>query len=99
MVHQAVGMVEVYGLVAAFAACDAGAKAGNVTVEKFDKNKPANADSLPVPLLVCVKFRGGVSDVQAAVDAALEAAKRVSGIVTYYVIPQAEEDTEKMLKL
>ncbi len=49
MVHQAVGMVEVYGLVAAFAACDAGAKAGNVTVEKFDKNKPANADSLPVP--------------------------------------------------
>ena len=99
MVHQAVGMVEVYGLVAAFAACDAGAKAGNVTVEKFDKNKPANADSLPVPLLVCVKFRGGVSDVQAAVDAALEAAKRVSGIVTYYVIPQAEQDTEKMLKL
>ena len=69
MVHQAVGMVEVYGLVAAFAACDAGCKAGNVTVEKFDKNKPANADSLPVPLLVCVKFRGGVSDVRAAVDA------------------------------
>ena len=99
MVHQAVGMVEVYGLVAAFAACDAGAKAGNVTVEKFDKNKPANADSLPVPLLVCVKFRGDVSDVQAAVDAALEAAKRVSGVVTYYVIPQVEEDTEKMLKL
>ena len=99
MVHQAVGMVEVYGLVAAFAACDAGAKAGNVTVEKFDKNKPANADSLPVPLLVCVKFRGSVSDVKAAVDAALAAAERVSGIVTYYVIPQVEEDTEKMLKL
>ena len=99
MVHQAVGMVEVYGLVAAFAACDAGAKAGNVTVEKFDKNKPANADSLPVPLLVCVKFRGGVSDVRAAVDAALAAAERVSGVVTYYVIPQVEGDTEKMLKL
>ena len=50
MTHQACGMVEVYGLVAAFAACDAGCKAGNVTVERFDKNKPANADSLPVPL-------------------------------------------------
>ena len=37
MTHQACGMVEVYGLVAAFAACDAGCKAGNVTVEKFDK--------------------------------------------------------------
>jgi len=96
---QAVGMVEVFGLVAAFAACDAGCKAGNVTVEKFDKNKPANADSLPVPLLVCVKFRGDVSDVQAAVDAALEAASRVSGIVSHYVIPSCESDTEKMLKI
>lgn len=95
----AVGMVEVYGLVAAFAACDAGCKAADVVVERFDKNKPANADSLPVPLLVCVKFRGNVDSVTAAVDAALEAAARVSGIVSHYIIPQTEEDTEKMLKL
>lgn len=96
---QAVGMVEVYGLVAAFAACDAGCKAANVTVENFDKNKPANADSLPVPLLVCVKFRGGVSDVTAAVEAAIDAANRVSGVVVSHIIPQCEDDTEKMLKL
>jgi len=96
---QAVGMVEVYGLVAAFAACDAGCKAGNVTVENFDKNKPANADSLPVPLLVCVKFRGCVSDVNAAVKAALDAAEKVSGVVTWHIIPSCESDTEKMLKL
>ena len=99
MGRQAVGLVEVFGLVAAFAACDAGCKAGNVTVERFDKNKPANADALPVPLLVCVKFRGGVSDVTAAVEAALAAAKQVSGVVTSHIIPQAEDDTEKMLKL
>ena len=30
---SAVGMIEVYGLVAAFAACDAGCKAANVTVK------------------------------------------------------------------
>jgi len=96
---RAVGIVEVYGLVAAFAACDAGCKAADVTVEKFDKNKPANADSLPVPLLVAVKFRGTVDNVTAAVDAALEAAKRVSGIVTYHIIPNVEDDTEKMLKI
>jgi microcompartment protein CcmL/EutN len=96
---KAVGIVEVYGLVAAFAACDAGCKAADVTVEKFDKNKPANADKLPVPLLVAVKFRGTVDNVTAAVDAALEAAKRVSGIVTHHIIPNVEEDTEKMLKL
>ncbi len=96
---KAVGIVEVYGLVAAFAACDAGCKAANVTVERFDKNKPANAEKLPVPLLVAVKFRGNVDDVNMAVKAALEAAKKVSGVVTYYVIPNVETDTEKMLKL
>ena len=96
---KSVGMVEVYGLVAAFAACDAGCKAANVTVEKFDKNKPANADALPVPLLVVVKFRGSVDAVNAAVDAAVDAANRVSGVVSHYVIANVEEDTEKMLAL
>lgn len=96
---KAVGIVEVYGLVAAFAACDAGCKAADVTVENFDKNKPANADKLPVPLLVAVKFRGDVDNVTAAVDAALAAAERVSGVVTHHIIPNCEEDTEKMLKL
>ena len=67
---QAVGMIEVYGLVAAFAACDAGCKAANVTVEPFDKNKPANPDGLPVPLQILVKFKGSVEDVTAAVEAA-----------------------------
>lgn len=96
---KAVGIVEVYGLVAAFAACDAGCKAADVTVERFDKNKPANADSLPVPLLVAVKFRGSVDDVYAAVEAAMEAATRVSGVVAHHVIPNVEESTEKMLNL
>ena len=53
---DAVGMLEVFGLATAFAAADAGCKAGNVWLEKFDKNKPANADELPVPLIVMVKF-------------------------------------------
>ena len=34
---RAVGLIEVYGLVAAFAACDAGCKAADVTVEPFDQ--------------------------------------------------------------
>lgn len=96
---QAVGMLEVFGLVAAFAAGDAGCKAANVVMEPFDKNKPANADSLPVPLIVMVKFRGSVEDVRAAVEAGAEAASRVSGVVTKYVIARPEPDTEKMLHL
>jgi microcompartment protein CcmL/EutN len=66
---QATGIIEVFGLAAAFVALDAGCKAANVTAEHFDKNKPGNADALPVPLIVCVKFRGSVSDVTAAVEA------------------------------
>ena len=37
---EAVGMLEVFGLATAFAAADAGCKAGNVWLENFDKNKP-----------------------------------------------------------
>ena len=96
---KAVGMIEVYGLVAAFVACDAGCKAANVTVENFDKNKPANPDGLPVPLQVLVKFRGSVEDVTAAVEAAEIAANKISGVVTKHIIASMEEDAQKMLKL
>ncbi|BCJ94603.1 ethanolamine utilization protein EutM [Anaerocolumna cellulosilytica] len=96
---SAVGMIEVYGLVAAFVAGDAGCKAANVTLEAFDKNKPANADSLPVPLIVMVKFRGSIEDVKAAVEAAEVAANKVSGVIAKHVIASPESGAEKMLKL
>ena len=96
---QAVGILEVYGLATAFVAADAGCKAANVTLEVFDKNKPANADSLPVPLLVCIKFRGTVSDVTAAVNAGIEMAESMTGVVQHYVIPNPEPGTERMLKI
>lgn len=96
---EAVGLLEVYGCVAAFVAADTAAKAGDVTIEALDKNKPANADSLPVPLVICVKMRGSVSAVNAAMDAAEEAANRISGVVSRYVIAAPSEDTEKMLKI
>ena len=96
---NATGIVEVYGLVAAFVACDAGCKAAYVTVEHFDKNKPGDPEGLDVPLIVAVKFRGSVTDVEAAVEAAKLAAERVSGVVTSHIIPRTEADTEPMLKL
>ena len=96
---EAVGLLEVYGCVAAFVAADAACKAGNVRIEAIDKNKPANAEKLPVPLITCVKMRGSVSDVYAAMDAAEIAAKSVSGVITKYVIPNPTEDTEKLLRI
>ena len=84
---KAVGILEVFGLVAGFVAADAGCKAADVAIENFDKNKPGNADALPVPLIVSIKFRGDV------------AAERVSGVVSRHIIPNPEGDTEKMLKI
>ena len=84
-------MLEVFGLATAFAAADAGCKAGNVRL--------ANADELPVPLIVMVKFRGQVADVEAALEAATAKAESMTGIVTKYKISRPTEDTEKMLKL
>ncbi len=94
---QAVGMIEVYGLVAAFIAGDAGCKAANVTLEPFDRNRPVNP--VEVPLIVMVKFRGSVEDVKAAIFAAEEAAKGISGVISKHVISNPTKDAEKMLKI
>ena len=101
---EAVGILEVFGLATAFVAADAGCKAANVHLEVFDKNKPANADSLPVPLLVCIKFRGSVEDVTAAVEAGMaeagmKVAESMTGVVQHYIIPNPEPGTQKMLKI
>ena len=97
--NQAVGILEVFGLVCAFMAADAGCKAADVTLENFDKNKPANADSLPVPLLVTIKFRGSIADVEAAMEAGISMAESLTGVVQHHIIANPTEDTCKMLKL
>lgn len=99
VMEEAAGILEVYGLVCAFMAADAGCKAADVRLETFDKNKPANADSLPVPLLVTVKFRGSVAAVEAAMEAGEAMAKSLTGVVQKHIIARPTEDTGKMLKL
>ena len=96
---DAVGLLEVFGLVTAFAAADAACKAAAVTVEAFDKNKPANADDLPVPLLILVKLRGRLADVEAAMAAGEQAANQIGGVFTQHIIPRPTGCTEKMLAL
>ena len=97
--EEAVGLLEVFGLVCAFLAADAGCKAADVRLEVFDKNKPANADALPVPLLVTIKFRGSVADVTEAMKAAEAVALANTGIVTKHIIPRPTEETEKMMPI
>ena len=45
------------------------------------------------------KFRGSVSDVTAALEAAKARAEELAGVVNEYKIARPTEDTEKMLKL
>ncbi len=97
MDERAVGILEVFGLCTAFLAADAGCKAADVTLEPFDKNKPANADALPVPLLVTIKFRGSVEDVTEAVEAGRAMAESLTGVVQSHIIPRPSQDTLKML--
>lgn len=97
--QEAAGLLEVFGCVAAFVAADAAAKAANVTIQSIDKNKPANADALPVPLITCLKIRGSVADVEAAMEAAAQAAENITGVVSRHIISGPTEETEKMLKI
>ena len=96
---KAVGLIEVFGMATAYYAADAACKAGDVIIETFDKNKPPNADELPVPLLVMIKVRGSVADVEAAVEAGCNAANQIAGYQSRYVIANPSEGIEKFLRL
>lgn len=96
--NDAVGIIEMYGFTSAITAADAAAKAADVKVIAIDSNKPANAESAEVPLIMAVKIQGSVSAVEAAVDAAAEAAERVSGLICKYVIPRPTDDAMKMAR-
>lgn len=55
---MAVGVFELDNLVACFVALDAAAKAANVTIQSVERNRLKSG--------ACVKMRGSVSDVNAA---------------------------------
>ena len=55
--NDAIGIIEMFGFVTAITAADAAAKAADVKVIAIDSNKPANADSVEVPLIMAVKVQ------------------------------------------
>ena len=94
--NDAIGIVEMFGFVTAITAADAAAKAADVKIIAIDANKPANADSVEVPLIMAVKMQGDVSAVKAGVEAAVKAANTVSGVICDHVISGPTDDTLKM---
>ena len=94
--NDAIGIIEMFGFVAAIKAADAAAKAADVKVIAIDSNKPANADTVDVPLIMCVKVQGSVSAVTAAVDAAADAAQSCTGLSQKHIIARPTDDAQKM---
>ena len=72
---KALGMIEVYGFTTAIVVADKVAKSADVKIVAIDKNKPANADSVQVPLVMIVKFEGDAGAVQSALEAGVKEAK------------------------
>ncbi len=85
---EALGLIETRGLVGAIEASDAAVKAAESVLSQIEYT---------VPGLVTVKLRGGVADVQAAVDAGASAARRVGEVVSAHVIPRPHEDLDVII--
>ena len=88
---MAVGVFELDNLVACFVTLDAAAKAANVTIQSVERNRLKSG--------ACVKMRGSVSDVNAAMEVALEAAKPLGQVVSHTVIASPTADTETALAM
>lgn len=74
-----------------FVALDAAAKAAAVKIQGVERNRLAAG--------ACVKMRGSVSDVKAAMEAALDVARPLTKIVSHTVIASPSEDTEKAIAM
>ena len=95
---EAIGIVEMFGYVCAIKAADAAAKAADVKIIAFDRNRPFAPDA-PAPLIMEVKMEGEVAAVEAALDAAVSYAKSKGKYIVHHIIPRPAETVEKMAYL
>ena len=83
---KAVGVFELDNLVACFVALDAASKSANVQIQGVERNRLKSG--------ACVKMRGSVSDVTAAMEAAIRTAEPIAKVVSHTVIASPAHDTE-----
>ena len=88
---QAIGVFELDNLCACFVALDAAAKTANVSIQSVERNR--------LKWGACVKMRGSVSDVNAAMEAALAAARPMAAVTNYTIIAAPASDTEKAITM
>ena len=92
---KALGMIEVFSFTTAVYVADIAAKAADVKVIAFDRNRPKAADA-PAPLVMIVKIEGNVSAVRAAVEAGSQYAKDQGKFIVSHIIANPAETVEKM---
>lgn len=84
--HQAVGIFEADNLVACYVGLDAAAKTADVTIQNVERNRLSAG--------ACVKMRGSVSDVTAAMEVAIRKAGEYGKVTSHTVIASPSEETE-----
>lgn len=88
MTGQSLGLIEVYGYVAAIEAADSAVKSANVELAAVEKVKGG---------LVTVILSGDVGAVKAAVKSGEESAKRMGKHISSLVIPRPVDDVFHMI--
>lgn len=88
---MAIGVFELESECACFVALDAAAKAADVKIQAVERNRLSAG--------ACVKMRGTVSNVNAAMEAALRTAEPLSKIVSHTIIAAPSEETETAITM
>lgn len=88
---MAIGVFELASECICFVALDAAAKAADVRIQAVERNRLGAG--------ACVKIRGTVSNVNAAMEAALDVARPLTKIVSHTIIAAPSADTETAIAM
>lgn len=88
---MAIGVFELDSELACFVALDAAAKAADVKIQGVERNRLSAG--------ACVKMRGRISDVNAAMEAALNVAGTLGNVVSHTVIAAPSIETETAIAM
>ncbi|MDD3340162.1 MAG: BMC domain-containing protein [Lachnospiraceae bacterium] len=88
---QAIGIFEMDNLVACYVALDAASKAADVMIQGVERNR--------LKCGACVKMRGDISNINAAMEVALKAAAPLGKLVHSTVIAAPTEGTDLAMEM
>lgn len=88
---QAIGMFELDSLGACYVALDAAAKTANILIQGVERNRLKSG--------ACVKMRGNISDVKAAMEAAIAAAAPYGKVTAQNIIASPGEGIDLAMEM